>query len=76
MPKKFKQSIQIDDHLTEIFRLPCVAAIKKINNSTFAVELRYVKDEYDNLRQLAFRGEWLHEDHDGNWFVTSDCVSD
>lgn len=67
---KYKYSIQIDRHYSDIFTLPCVDAIQKISNDTaFAVALRYVKDRNGELRKYAFDTEWLCQDNDGNWHV-------
>lgn len=70
--KKYKQSIQINKNMTDIFRLPCVDAIQKLGEDGFAVVLRYVKDYQGELRQYAFQGEWLCQDNDGCWFVLKD----
>jgi hypothetical protein len=66
----YKQAIQIGSNMTDIFRLPCVDAIQKIDNgNSFVAVLRWVFDGSGYLRQFAFQGEWLCMDSEERWYV-------
>lgn len=70
MMAHFKQAIQIGDNMTDIFRLPCIDAIQKIDNgNSFAAVLRYVFDGNGGLRRFAFQGEWLCLDSEDQWHI-------
>lgn len=61
---EFKQCIHIEGKcLEDIFSLPCVISVNKVQN-TYCFYL-------DN-GLCADIGDWLCQDHDGNWEVLSD----
>lgn len=72
---KFKQSIQIGKSLEGIFRLPCVAAVRKdIFGAAFYDTYGFVMADGKSIS--AREGDWLCEDYKGHWhwFTNEDYV--
>lgn len=71
--RKYKQAIQIGDNITDIFNLPCVRCVIKVehNRKTYFGELLGRLFCLDNDKR-AYTGDWLLEDVCGTWHVMTD----
>ena len=75
---RFKQAIQIGSHIDDIFKLPCVFCARK--GSSYArdgIEYSLVENTISERYKLgdkiiAYQGDWLCEDYDGQWHLLSD----
>ena len=64
----FKQSIRIGRHIENVFRLPCVAAVRKdIFGAAFYDLYGFVM--HDNKGAVAREGNWICEDDSGRWHL-------
>lgn len=67
--KEYKQAIHVEGrNIEDIFRLPCVAAIRK-NVFGAAVYDLYGFIMADDSRREATTGDWLCESKEGKWCV-------
>ena len=63
----FKQEIRIGKSIEGIFRLPCVAAVRKdIFGAAYFDTYGFVM--HDGKGVSAREGDWLCEDHSGKWW--------
>lgn len=79
MGMRFKQAVQIGDNVTDIINLRCINYVAKQPCFEF---LGYKYHLYAGLmwdykedlshRHIAFKGDWLCEDHDGLWHILKD----
>jgi hypothetical protein len=66
MATSFKQSIRIGKNIEGIFKLPCVAAIRKdIFGAAFFELYGYMMQ--DKKSAVAREGDWLCENYKGHW---------
>ena len=66
----FKQAIQIGSNITDIFRLPCVWAVRKdVFGAVFYDLYGFVM--HDGNSAIAREGNWLCEDDEGKWHLLS-----
>ncbi|SEA81148.1 hypothetical protein SAMN04487851_114121 [Prevotella sp. tc2-28] len=64
---RFKQCIQISKSIEGIFRLPCVAAIRKdIFGAAFYDTYGFIMD--DGKSVSAREGDWLCEGYNNKWW--------
>lgn len=67
---RFKQTIQISKTIEGIFKLPCIAAIRKdIFGAPFFDTYGFLM--YDGNSGSAREGDWLCEDYDNKWHLLS-----
>lgn len=65
---KFKQAIHIGRNIEGIFRLPCIAAIRKdIFGAAFYDLYGFIM--HDRKNAVAREGDWLCEDSAGKWYL-------
>ena len=65
---KFKQAIRIGQSIEGIFRLPCIAAIRKdIFGAAFYDLYGFIM--HDGKSVVAREGDWLCEDYKGKWYL-------
>ena len=67
----YKLQVKVDDHVGDIFSLPCVSCVIK-DEATGApmYQLKYVKDEATGmLRNYALPGDTLAQTIQGYWYV-------
>ena len=65
---RFKQTIQISKTIEGIFKLPCIAAIRKdIFGAVFFDTYGFLM--YDGNSGSAREGDWLCELRNGKWIV-------
>jgi hypothetical protein len=67
----YKLQVKVDDHVGDIFSLPCVSSvIKDEATGTPMYQLKYVKDEATGmLRNYALPGDTLAQTIQGYWYV-------
>lgn len=67
----YKLQVKVDDHVGDIFSLPCVyGVIKDESTGTPMYQLKYVKDEATGmLRNYALPGDTLAQTIQGYWYV-------
>lgn len=65
---KFKQAIHISSQIEGVFRLPCVAAIRKDIFGAAFFDL-YGHMMHDKKNAVAREGDWLCELRNGKWIV-------
>jgi len=61
----YKRAIQIGRNMQDIFRLPCVVGIHKMNDEP----LYLLNRGYDRVARV---GDWLCEDYEGMWHLVHD----
>ena len=67
---RFKQTIQISKTIEGIFKLPCIAAVRKdIFGAPFFDTYGFLM--YDGNNGSAREGDWLCEDYDNKWHLLS-----
>lgn len=65
---RFKQCIQISRTIEGIFKLPCIAAVRKdIFGAPFFDTYGFIM--YDGKSVSARDGDWLCEDYDNRWHL-------
>lgn len=65
---EFRQAIRIGHSIEGIFKLPCIAAIRKDIFGEAFYEL-YGFLMHDNNGAVAREGDWVCEDYDGKWHL-------
>ena len=67
--RTYKQCIHLEGKsINEVFALPCIVSIAKCKVSRRKKSIRYcLSNGY-----VAYVGDWLCEDENGNWYVLSD----
>ena len=64
----FKQTIRIGRGIEGIFRLPCVAAVRKdIFGAAFFDLYGFIM--HDGKNAVARQGDWICEDYKGKWWL-------
>ena len=64
----FKQAIKIGRGIEDVFRLPCVAAIRKdIFGAAFYDLYGFIM--HDGRSVSAREGDWICEDNEGKWHL-------
>lgn len=68
--RAYRLKVKVDDHVGDVFALPCVQSVQKDGDGNPMYMLKYVKDdELGMLRNYAFPGDTLAQTADGQWYV-------
>ena len=70
--QSYKLRVKVDDHVGDIFALPCIYGVVKNDDGTPMYQLKWVKDEATGmLRNYAVPGDTLAQTTEGYWYIIS-----